>query len=440
MQTTTASHALAGFRRTIYDRCLGRRKDSLFELTDAVLASPGPETLARLSLAPVFRRRWASAADALAEGEVGPAACRRLAQATLAAQPVAGRPIWAVDGTVWPRPWAATVSERTHGYQARPGQPQKGLVPAWEYPWLAAVPEAGGSWVLPLDVARRRPGGGSPTALALGQLRAALAARPAGAPRPVVTFDSGYDVVALARAGLDCDLLVRLPKRRRFYRPPPAYRGRGRRPVHGPVFKTFDPATHGAPDRTALVEDPDHGTVRVDVWAGLHDQAAHAVPLAIVRVTVARLPRSGKAPQPLWLAWHGGPPPADLLDLWRWYRRRFVIEHGFRFLKHDLGWTTARPADPAAADRWSWLLALACWELYLARAHVADRRLPWERAGPPHRLTPGRVRRAIGPLLAALGTPAAPPRRRGNAPGRRPGDRPGRRPRQPVVKRRPAAA
>ena len=58
MQTTTACPPLAGFRRALYDRCLGRRKDSLFELLDAVLTSPGPATPARLSLAPVFRRRW----------------------------------------------------------------------------------------------------------------------------------------------------------------------------------------------------------------------------------------------------------------------------------------------------------------------------------------------------------------------------------------------
>lgn len=172
-----------------------------------------------------------------------------------------------------------------------------------------AVPEARGHWVLPLDVVRRGPTAGTPTALALAQLRTALALRPPDAPRPVVTCDSGYDIVALARAGLAGDLLVRLPTRRRFYRPPPPYRGRGRRPRHGPVFELGDPTTHGPPDQTATAEDADHDTVRVAVWHALHDQAAHRVPLAIIRIQVACLPKSGKQPQRLGLAWHGDPCP-----------------------------------------------------------------------------------------------------------------------------------
>ena len=112
------------------------------------------------------------------------------------------------------------------------------------------------------------------------------------------------------------------------------------------------------------------------------------------------------------------------------------MEHGFRFLKQVLGWTTVRPAAPAAADRWTWLLALALWQLWLARALVADQRLPWERPLPPARLTPGRVRRAFTGLLGALGTPARPPKPRGKAPGRRPGQCPGPHPRHPVVRRK----
>jgi hypothetical protein len=210
---------------------------------------------------------------------------------------------------------------------------------------------------------------------------------------------------------------------------------------HGPVFKTWEPATHGPPDRAAELDDPDHGRVRVEAWTNLHVQGAHDVPFTVARVTVARLPKSGKAPAPLWLAWVGGELPEDLLALWRWYRRRFTIEHGFRFLKHDLGWTAARPMAPAAADRWSRLLALALWQLWLARPLVADRRLPYELPRPPERLSPGRVRRAFPGLLARLGTPARPPRRRGIAPGRRPGQCPGPRRRYPVVRRpeKPAA-
>jgi len=104
---STALATLKHFRGAIY-RALGLRKDSLFELLEAALAAPGPATLVRLSLPPVFRRGWASAADALADGSLDEEGCRRLVRRSLAEQPLAGRPVWAVDGTVWPRPAAAT--------------------------------------------------------------------------------------------------------------------------------------------------------------------------------------------------------------------------------------------------------------------------------------------------------------------------------------------
>jgi len=437
MQMTTTSHDLMLFRRVIYQHALGQRKDSLFDLTDAILTSAGPATLARLSLAPGFRRRWSSVSDALTDGSMDVPLLRRLLVAALPAMPAADRPVWAIDASTWPRPAAATSRARTYAHRIAVGTPQSGVVAGWEYQWLVAVPEAQGSWVLPLDVTRRHPSAGTATALALTQLRAVLANRPPTAARPVVTLDSGYDPIALARAHLNADLLVRLAAHRVFFRPPPPYTGRGRPRRHGAPFRCKVTATWGTPDRQAERDDPDYGRVTVAVWGALHARTAADTPLTVVRVQVERLPRRGQPPAPLWLAWIGGPLPADLHQVWRWYLRRFAVEHGFRFAKHEVGWTTGRPCDPLAADRWTWLVAVAFWELWLARPLVADHRLPWDRPLPPTRLTPGRVRRACPALLARVGTPARPPHPRGKAPGRRPGQCPGPRTRFPVVRRHP---
>jgi hypothetical protein len=436
MTATTALDTLRQFRQAAY-RTLGRRKDTLFELMEAALVSPVRATLVRLSLTPVFRRRWPSACDALADGQVEPARCRALLHAVLPDPPAPARPLWAGDGTVWPRPAAKASPARTYGHFASPGIPQDSLIVGWEYEWLFAVPGGGGSWALPLDVRRRPPGGGTPTELAIRQLRGALARRPPGAARPVALYDSQYDPVQFARAEPAADVLVRLRTRRTVFGPPGPYKGRGPRPKHGHEFKLWDGSTHPPPARSTEAEDPAHGRVRVDAWPDQHVRGAHDAPFTVVRVQVERLPRRAAPPRPLWLAWVGGELPEDLLALWRWYTARFTAEHGFRFLKQDLGWTTVRPADPAAADRWSWLLALALWQLWLARDLVADRRLPWERPLPPDRLTPGRVRRALAGELARAGTPARPVRRRGISPGRRPGQRPGPRTRHPVVRRTP---
>src|SRR5437868_14069734 len=98
---------LRSFRQELYE-ALGLRQDSLFELMDAVLTAPERRTLVRLSLCPCFRRGWSSTCDALADGSLDVQAVRALFQAQVP-QPAPGeRPVWAVDGTHWPRPAAIT--------------------------------------------------------------------------------------------------------------------------------------------------------------------------------------------------------------------------------------------------------------------------------------------------------------------------------------------
>jgi hypothetical protein len=276
--------------------------------------------------------------------------------------------------------------------------------------------------------------------VAIDLRQAAGARRPPPAPRPVAALDSGYDPVQVARATLPIDGLVRLRSNRVFYRAPGPYQGRGAPRKYGDVFRLADPATHGTPDASRTVADPQCGRVQIDAWRELRARGAADAPVTIVRVALERLPRRAKPPAPLWLAWIGGELPTNLADLWRDYIVRFTVEHGFRFLKQALGWTTVRPRDPKAADRWTWLLALALWQLWLARSLVADQRLPWERPLPAAQLTPGRVRRAFAGLFAPLGTPARPPKPRGKAPGRRPNHAPGPRSRHPVTRRRPKRA
>jgi hypothetical protein len=428
---STAPTTLRTFRQQLY-ASLGLRQDSLFDLLDSALSSPDRRTLVRLSLNPAFRRRWPSTCDALADGSLESSGLRRLFVDTLPTSD--DRPLWVIDGTHWPRPRAATSPERTCEWHPVAGQPQHHLVPAWAYQWLVAVPEPDGSWVLPLDVPRRDACAGTPTVVAIQQIRSARALQIAEAPRPVVVLDSGYDASQLAQADLDVDCLVRLAQHRVFFRAPGRYRGRGRPRLHGARFCLRDARTQRRPTRSAATDHPVYGHVRVDAWTKLHARTAPQTSLTIVRVHVERLPGKQRPPQPLWLAWIGGPLPADLHQLWRWYLRRFIVEHAFRFVKQTLGWTTVRPRHPAAADRWTWLLAAGLWQLWLARSSVSGARLPWERptARPP---TPGQVQRVFAGVLLGVGTPARPPRPRGKSPGRQPGQAPGPAPRFSFVRR-----
>jgi hypothetical protein len=77
---------------------------------------------------------------------------------------------------------------------------------------------------------------------------------------------------------------------------------------------------------------------------------------------------------------------------WQVFLRRFDIEHMFRFLKQQLGWTRPKLRDPAAADRWTWLVIAAYAQLHLARDLAADIRPSWQQPCAPGRLTLARVR------------------------------------------------
>lgn len=69
--------ALRAFRAGVYV-CLGRRRDALFELLDALLTTPPCPSLPHLSLAPGHRRGWGSVYAALRRGHVHAEALRAL--------------------------------------------------------------------------------------------------------------------------------------------------------------------------------------------------------------------------------------------------------------------------------------------------------------------------------------------------------------------------
>lgn len=73
---------------------------------------------------------------------------------------------------------------------------------------------------------------------------------------------------------------------------------------------------------------------------------------------------------------------------------------------------------PEQADEWTWVVVAAPTQLRLARAGVADRRLPWKRRYDTGRLTPARVYRVVSALSVELDTPAKPPKLWGRSPGR----------------------
>jgi len=413
---------LSQFRQSLYEQ-LGRAKDAVFELMDAVLLSASIMSFVSLSQSPVFRRQWPSTYAALHDSRMPQAKLMKGLSERVETQ---GQPILAGDRTVWPRPDAVTLRERTYEHTSA-----QTTVVGQSYSTLAWVPEESGSWALPLRHERissfETPG--KRAAFQLQQVTRQLRTR------PLAVYDRGYGNARFVTqtAAIEADLLLRLASNRCVFGAPPPYGGRGAPRKHGLKFKFNDPTTWPQAQETIEVDDPQYGRVRVTRWSKFHFKQSPGRAMEIVRVEVIKPVGRQRKFQVLWLAWLGQTMP-PLQEIWRIYLRRFALEHWYRFAKQRLHWTQPQLSSTQATERWSLLVVLMTWQLWLARRECIDSPLPWQAA--QDKLAPGRVAQAFAGILAAIGTPAQAPKPRGKSPGRALGQRPVPRTRYPTVKKR----
>jgi hypothetical protein len=430
---------LAGFRRELY-WSLGMRGDALFEACDALACRPERvHMLAELCLEPECRRGHGGVYDALNCGEVRIARLRRAVASVPPRRWDDGRIRLACDVSNWLRPDAETSPERLfcHCYARGKGNAQ--MIPGWPYSWVVALEPGRASWTLPLDVVRLGPADDA-TEVTAAQVREVIVRLIAaghwreGDPDVIVVLDSGYDLTRLAwlLAGLPVDVTGRLRSDRVMHcQAPPREPGANGRPSrHGAALRLPDPGTWPEPAVTTVTETSRYGTATAIAWPRLHQQLGRraawelhdgelpVVEGTLIRLQVDRLPGCRDA-EPLWL-WssRAGVAQDEVNRAWQAFLRRFDIEHTFRFLKQQLGWTRPKLRDPAAADRWTWLVIAAYAQLWLARDLAADIRLPWQQPCPAGRLTPARVRRDFRRIRQDLPVPASAPKPTRPGPGR----------------------
>jgi len=440
---------LVEFRRGLYS-CFTRWADALFELGDAVLCAPGAiSSVPSLSLEPEFTRSHGSLYKALAKGRLDADRLRRL---LVEHRPRDWPAVFAVDASTWERCDAECSPERGFYYSASRHSAGQPIVAGWSFQWIAQLSFAPDSWTAPLDVERITPMEDA-TDATLDQVRRLLGCLSGDGDVPLFVFDAGYDPIALAFGLQDtgAQILCRIREDRVFYTDPPPRPRRpqgtgGRPPRHGRRMKCSQRRTWPKPSAELVAHDARHGTVRVSAWHAMHPKlvgrgrwAGHRAPPivkgTVIRVEVEHLPKpAARTKKTLWL-WWSGPGTPDLDLCWRAYLRRFDIEHTFRFVKNTLGWTSPSLCTPEQAERWTWLVVGALTQLRLARGHVDDLRLPWERPRQPDQLTPARTRRGFRRLRALIGTPASPPKCTKAGPGRPKGTRSPPRTRYPAVKK-----
>jgi hypothetical protein len=431
-----AAWRLAGFRGGLY-RCLTRRGDALFELADAVLCEDRRiSDLARLSLVPEFTRGHGALYDGLNAGRIWFTRLRWAVAGLALPGWTDGRIRLGVDVCNWLRPDAHASPGRLFCHVRGRGKNAGQAVPGWPYSFVAALGPGRSGWTLPLDAVRLGPDDDEMEVTA-AQLREVITRLIAagqwkdGDPDIIIVMDSGYSGTRLAwlLADLPVIVMARVRCDRVYYAPAPARvpGRRGRTLRHGEPVRCDDPATWHSPDLQAHAASARHGPLAVTAWARVH-QALHRgcggwedwpprqefpiIAGTLIRLAVTRT-APGYAPlDPMWL-WASDPGAGldeqAVSTLWQAYLRRFDLEHTFRFIKSRLGWDKPMLRDPAAADRWTWLIIICYAQLYLARTLAADIRLPWQRPqarpGQPRELTPGRVRAGFRDVRETLGTP-----------------------------------
>ena len=431
--------------RLDFHACLTARGDELFELADAVLCADGPvKTLAGLSLAPEHRRGHGALYDAVNHGRIDIARLRRSLAGLPLPRAADGRLMLAVDVSNWLRPGAATSPGRLFCHVYGRGKGQAQMIPGWPYSVIAALEPGRTSWTAVLDAIRLGPDDDE-TEVTAAQVRDVVARLVAaghwreGDPPILIIFDAGYDVTRLAYllADLPVELLGRLRSDRVMLLPapprPPGTKGRPRK--HGGELALADPGTWPAPQVTTSTVTSRYGMAVAAAWERVHPRLTHraawldhdgdlpVIEGTLIRLQVDHLP-GDRDPKPVWL-WYSraGAAPGEVDRAWQAFLRRFDLEHTFRLFKQVLGWTAPKIRDPAAADRWTWLIIACHAQLRLARPLAADLRRPWERPARPGRLTPARVRRGFRNIRAKTAQPAGAPKPGKPGPGRPPGSR-----------------
>jgi hypothetical protein len=333
---------------------------------------------------PVFRRKWSSLYEAIED--VRPQRCK-LRQLCIEQIPLSERVILAGDHTPWPRLYAETLKDRTyqHGPKVISGKP---ITLGQGYSTLAWIPEEAGSWALPISHDRitsfENPL--SKGAFQLKQVCKELKVR------PISMWDSEYAVAPFIKLtkGIEADFVMRLRPNRCLFQAPPIYQKKGRPRKHGDKFNLSQPETWISPVEILEIVDPTWGIIEVKRWNGLHFRETADVSMDIVLIQRKGIKLNTDTAKPIWLAciFEKMPP---LEEIWPLYQLRFNVDHWNKFAKQRLHWTKPKLSTPVQAQRWSDLMPLLTWQLWLARSIVQDNPLPWQKPQQLGQLTPGRV-------------------------------------------------
>ena len=435
---------LEQFRQTLYQN-FKNRADTLMEAVDALCSSSEVKSPVELTLAACYRRSYSTLYKAIDIFEWKPLQLASLLAAYLPTP--RGRPFWllGVDVTPQPRPFAPTLRDRGMVYQPNLVKGNKPVTIGHQYSSVALLPEveahSSASWLIPLTT-QRVATTDDKELVGARQIDGLLSAAnlPFHNQLCVEVGDSSYSKPAYLHANRHHHHLVtiaRVRSNRTFYRQVVADKTPGQRghPTwYGAAFSLSEPTTWSAPDETAtLTQVNQRGKayqVQIQAWHNLlmrGQQQPVALPMQHYPFTLLRIVHMDMQgvplhKHPLWLLVMGQRrSELKLAQSYHAYIRRYDLEHFFRFGKQKLLLVNFQTPETQREQAWWQLVHIAYAQLWLARQVTAFLPRPWQRNLPTlqhRRISPTLVQRDFARIIRQLGTPAQPPKRRGNSNGR----------------------
>ena len=449
---------------------LSRRREAIIDLIDALSSNQHATSVAELSLNSLFQRDYNSLYKAIAEFSHSSSETTESQQVEPIFQVVSGtipattsRPfhLLGIDATPYPRPYSATLPDKTFIHYPNPIKGNKPISIGHTYSVVCALPERTETgnvpWSIPLSCERVIS---TDTATKTGnkQLKKLWENSKSSEEEDklsVLVADCDYSQRGFIGEQVQQQNLVtitRVRSNRVFYRSfideNLAEKRVGHPRWYGDKFDLLKSETWHEPDDTAqtsfTTKRGRHLTVTISAWKqmlmrGTKVYKMNRHPFTLLQITVKDPTTNCTIWKPMWLMVIGEcRDTLTLIDCYESYRQRYDMEHLFRFGKQKLLMNSYFTPDVQHEENWVKLTLLAYVNLWAARKLAVVLPRPWEQyltQDESVKITPSLVQRDFHRIIQTMGLSAKSPKHRGFSSGRIKSEKKGRRTRHQVIKK-----
>ena len=426
------------------------RKETVIELVDALSSNSIESSVVELSEHPLFRRDYNSLYKGIQEflpdknDDNYSQQVNYLLEAVSQTIPTPvsrNFHLFGIDTTPCPRPFSATLADKTFIHYPNPIKGNKPISIGHSYSVICALPEriATGNvpWAVPL-FAERVPSSEKATNIGNKQLEKIFNTGSfCGDKLSVLVADSFYsqrDFIGEQVKQNNLVTVTRIRSNRVFYRQFISKKKQkitsGHPRWYGDKFDLKDENTWHEPTRVSqsifTTKKGRQLTVTISGWnrmlmKGTQNYKMNRHPFTLLRITITDKV-GNRIWKPMWLIAIGSRrEELSLIDCYESYRQRYDIEHLFRFGKQKLLMTAYSTPDVEHEENWFKLTLIAYVNLWTARNLAIVLPHAWEqylKTNKSVKITPSLVQRDFYRIISTLGTMASIPKRRGYSSGR----------------------